>query len=136
MAGVIATGAEIAHPKKAEGEAAIDIPREINNINRSIKVIEEKLNNVRRKVQINEENMLAATKKQFDEIKLINSEIIDMKHDIDEIKEKIKLIVKELKLTAKLEDVSVLQKYLELWEPANFVTRGEFERRLEEIRKS
>ena len=135
MAEVTATEAEAAYPKKAERETAIDIPREINSINRSVKVIEEKLDNARRKVQINEESMLATTKKQFNEIRIINSEITEIKRDIDEIKEKIKLIVKELKLTAKLEDISVLQKYLELWEPANFITRNEFEKRLEEIRK-
>jgi len=117
-----------------EGSASLDVLREINSLNRSIRVIEEKLDNTRKKVQINEENMVSINKKQSEEIRLINSELIELKRDIEEIKEKIRLIVKELKLTAKLEDVKLIQKYLEFWEPVNFITRNEFEKRIEELK--
>ena len=45
------------------------------------------------------------------------------------------LLVKELKMSATKEELSVLQKYLSYWEPLNFVTRQELDKILSERKK-
>ena len=41
------------------------------------------------------------------------------------------LIIKELKRTAGKEEITVLKKYLEYWNPINFVTKQDLDRTLE-----
>ena len=117
---------------KHQDDTTPNLAGQINEISRTIKLIEDKYYNLRKKVQINEENSLEQDKKINEEIKVIKSDMLEMKHDIGDIKEKIMLIVKELKLTAKSEDVKVVEKYLDLWEPVNFITRNEAKKMVEQ----
>ncbi|MBW3023100.1 hypothetical protein KY308_03275 [Candidatus Woesearchaeota archaeon] len=120
------TGAEMFAPKpKKEEQPSVDVAAQVTNLSRAIKLLEDKSSNLRKKVQVNEENSLAAHKKTFDEMKVIKSDILEIKRDIDDVKDKIRLIIRELKLTSKSEEVQELQKYIEFWEPLNFVTRDE-----------
>jgi len=48
-----------------------------------------------------------------------------MKHDISGMHEKITLMLGELTNCVRDEEFKIAIKYLELWEPANFVTREE-----------
>ncbi|MEM4336968.1 MAG: hypothetical protein QXG86_03110 [Candidatus Woesearchaeota archaeon] len=128
--GTLKGGSELFAAKK-EGLPPVDVVAEINNINRTIKVIEDKYSNLRKKVQLEEENSLSTHKKIFEELKIINSDIIDIKHEIEDIKEKILLIIKELRSSIKVEEFEELKKYIELWEPMNFVTRGEVKKIVE-----
>lgn len=95
---------------------------------RGIRALEERYSNLIRRVQLSEQNTLSANRKAHSELVTINSEITDMKKQIAELGEKIALIARELQTLAKKEDVDVLKKYLNLWEPVSFVTQGEVER--------
>ena len=44
-------------------------------------------------------------------------------------------IVKELQITAKRSEVKVLEKYINFWNPANFVTQNEVESLVKNILK-
>jgi hypothetical protein len=48
------------------------------------------------------------------------------------MKSKILMILKELQSGAKKEDIKVLQKYVDMWEPLNFVTRNEINEIIDE----
>ena len=52
-----------------------------------------------------------------------------------EIKDKILELVKELKTNAKRDEVKVLEKYINYWNPAKFVTQNEVEAIVKEIIK-
>jgi len=43
------------------------------------------------------------------------------------IEDRILMIVKELKLTARKEDIAVMKKYVELWNPMRFATKEQVE---------
>ncbi|MBI4438876.1 hypothetical protein HY640_03010 [Candidatus Woesearchaeota archaeon] len=106
---------------------------------RAVRNLEERYNNLIRRVQVLEENVITANKKAHSEFKTLNSEITDLKKQAEDLNEKIEFIIKELHTLAKREDVDVLKKYLNLWEPVNFITRSEAEkiakRAAEEITK-
>ncbi|MBI2574766.1 hypothetical protein HYV82_02690 [Candidatus Woesearchaeota archaeon] len=95
---------------------------------RGIRALEERYSNIVRRVQLNEQGVLSSGKKAHSELVAINSEIADMKKQLDALVEKIAIIARELQTLARKEDVDVLKKYLNLWEPVNFVTQGEVER--------
>lgn len=113
-----------------------EIPRisefiqQINNLNERLRILEERYTNLDRKFEVMESNMLDEQKRVDREIKTINSEITDIKKILDEFKDKIELIIRELKTFASKEDVDTLKKYIDLWDPARFATKAELERAL------
>ena len=71
-----------------------------------------------------EQNIIGYNKRAVTDLKAINSELLEVKTQVDELNEKIGVIAKELQTLAKKEDVDILRKYLDLWEPVNFVTQA------------
>ena len=129
---------ELEQPKKGlfKREAPptdIRLNEDVSEISRRLRILEERYTNIRNRIQVMDQNMLLHNKKQTTDIKTIDSDISDLKKEINDINEKISLIVKELNDSAKKEDIEVLQKYINLWDPMNFVTRKEVEKLIKEI---
>lgn len=118
------------HEKKKD--TSQDVLAEVNMVGRRLRVMEEQYNNLRRKIQVTDQNMLSYNKKNITEIRTVNMEMSELRRTIEDIQNNILLIIKELRLCAKKEEVNVLQKYINMWEPVNFVTRQEVERIVEE----
>lgn len=109
-----------------------DISNQINNLSRRLKMIEERYTGMRNKAQLTDQNMLEFNKEVNRNLKVTSSEMLDLRKDFNDLKEKTKLIVKELKDTAKSEDVKLIEKYVNLWEPINFATKNDVKRIVEE----
>ena len=110
-----------------------DLTEEVRNVSRRLKVSEERYTNLRTKVELTEQNMLSKDKQISTEIKTTNLDVHELKKELTEIKERIIMLIKELQTCAKREEVNVLEKYINLWEPVNFVTRNEVEDIIKDI---
>lgn len=119
--------------KDQAAQNAGEVSTSIIDISRRLRVIEERYANLRKSIQLNEQNMLATNKRLETEIKTTNADVDEIKKEIANIKDEIMLIVKELRETAKKEEVAVLEKYINLWEPVNFVTQAEVEKIVKRI---
>ncbi|MBW3018735.1 hypothetical protein KY329_00940, partial [Candidatus Woesearchaeota archaeon] len=75
-----------------------------------------------------EQNLLSNHRTAMDQIKSLQQDIVDIKRHIQEIEDRILTIIKELRLTARKEDIDVMRKYLDLWDPVKFVTMETVER--------
>ncbi|MBI2134372.1 hypothetical protein HYU09_00130 [Candidatus Woesearchaeota archaeon] len=106
---------------------------DIGNLSRRLRVLEESFTNLRRVLQVTEQNMLDKNRIFTTEIRTIVSDISDMKKEINDIKEKIMELVKELQTAAKRDEVKVLEKYINLWNPVKFVTQNEVEQIVKEM---
>ena len=115
------------------GPGVREIAEEVTDMSRRLRTLEERNTNLQSKEQLTEQNMISRNKHISTEIKTLNSEISDIKKEINEIKERIFSIINELKATAKKEEVRILEKYINLWEPVNFVTRNEVKEIIREI---
>ena len=71
------------------------------------------------------QNMIAEYKKISQNIKELHRDINELREELDNTKEVIKKMVKEINQFARLDDVKVLEKYINLWNPMNFVTENE-----------
>ncbi|MBI2130899.1 hypothetical protein HYU10_03975 [Candidatus Woesearchaeota archaeon] len=120
------------HPKEQAPDIS-GITNDINSLGRRLRLVEEASANVRNMVQITEENMISKNRMLNAEIKTLASEINDIKKDIHDVKDKVFLIIKELQNAAKKEDVKLLEKYINMWNPVRFVTKGELDYVVEEI---
>jgi hypothetical protein len=104
-------------------KSVADIAGELNNVSRRLMILEERYSNLRKKTQVTDQNMLASSKKFMAEVQTTNSDVDEVKKEIADIVEKMKIMVRELKECAKRQEVEVLQKYINIWQPMDFITR-------------
>ena len=109
------------------------LSQEVNSIGRRLRLLEDRMQTMREKLQLMDQTVLENNKKSFTEIKVTNTEINELKQKLSEIENKITMVIKELRMSAKKEDVDVMLKYIELWQPQNFITRDQAEKIAREI---
>ena len=76
--------------------------------------------------------MLNDFQKLHSNLQSTDSEILDLKRQINDFSQKLDIIIKELKMTAGQEELNTLKKYLDLWNPSRFATREEVEKIIKE----
>jgi len=96
-----------------------------------VKALESKINNLMREVNAMKNDFILKTNNQKHDLKTLNEDVLEIKQSREEFTSKIDLIIKELKKTAGIEEVTVLKKYMEFWNPMNFVTQNDLERTIE-----
>ena len=106
---------------------------DINSLSRRLKLLEEGITNLRRFFQVTEENVIAKNKHYSAELKTINSDISEMRKEMQEIKDRLMLVMRELQSVARKEEVKVLEKYINLWNPVKFVSQNEIEGIINEV---
>src|SRR3989344_4918561 len=93
-----------------------------------IKGVESKVNTLVREVDLLKNDSI---KKQNDlkrQLKITGEDLLELKRAQEQARQRMDLVIKELKQTAGLEDVAVLKKYVEYWNPLVFVTQKDVER--------
>lgn len=115
-------------PDPTQYVAGPDTSDQLRELSRRLRVLEERFASQRKSLQVLEHNMLAENKKSQTQVHSIQSDFDDLKKQIYDMKQKFDLIGSELADTAKRSDVVVLEKYINLWEPLNFVSRNEVEK--------
>ena len=112
--------------KKKEVEHRPD-PATIEAVRRS-RMLEERYHTLERRVQLIEENQIAHNRKFSSEIREINDELSGLRKSVSDINEKIGMIVAEMQNFARKENVQVIKKYLDYWDPLSFVTQKQAEK--------
>jgi len=119
--------------KPAAAPAAPEINKELSGMSRRLRMLEERNENLRKKIALVENNMLDTNKKVMAEVKTSASDLIEIKSDIKDIEAKMMLLIKEINLLAKKEEVAIIKKYMEFWQPLNFVTPTQVEKIVKEM---
>lgn len=100
---------------------------------RRSRTLEERYSSLERRNQVMEENVLEHNRKLSSEIRLINDDIRELKKGVSELAEKMHYLAAELQEFARKEEVQVIKKYLDYWEPMRFVTHDQVEKIVNEI---
>jgi len=119
--------------KKAVMPDLSPLTEDVGNLSRRVRVLEESFSNMRRALQVTEQNMLDKNKLFSNEIRALSGDVNDLRKEAHEIKDRLLDIVKELESSAKREDVKILEKYINLWNPIKFVTQNEIDTLVTEI---
>ena len=61
-------------------------------------------------------------------MKTFSEDALELKREQTQALQKIDLIIGELKRTAGVEEVATIKKYIDFWNPLNFVTQRDLER--------
>ncbi len=94
----------------------------ISELNTRVRILEGKYNLTRDRMLLINQNMIDHYKSLTSEIRSINEELREIKENLETIKETSKDIVKEMAFFARKEQVKILEKYINMWNPLNFVT--------------
>ena len=99
--------------KKAAPTKAVapQVTTSINEILRRLRILEERYSNIRKKIQLTEQNMLDDTKNLSDDINLIKTNIKDIKKEILEVTNKMKILNDEIDSSAQRRELNLLSKY-------------------------
>lgn len=101
---------------------------DLTNITRRTRLVEERYMDLRKKVNLIEENSIAEDKEMRTQNKVMLDLLSEQRKVISEMKDKMNIMIKELQSCAKLNDLKILEKYISMWEPINYVTNDELDR--------
>ncbi len=110
-----------------------DMTGQLRDFSRRLRLLEERYANQRKNLQVLEHNMISESKKIQQQERVLQQDIDDIKKQLYQMKQQFDIVSAALRDTAKREDVVVLEKYINLWEPLNFVTRKEVEKLVSEL---
>ncbi len=96
-----------------------------------VKGLESKVNNLLREVDILKNDFINRANKLNKDFKTLSDDLIEVRHEQEKINQKMVLIINELKQTAGKEEVDTMKRYLEYWNPLNFVTQKDLEKAIE-----
>ena len=117
--------------KRAVAEQQPD--NEILEMIRRSRVLEGRYANLERRAQVVEENMIEHNRKLLSGVRTLNQELVDARKAIADLAEKVEYITTELQDFARKEEIQVMKKYLDYWDPMNFVTMKQVEKIVNEI---
>jgi uncharacterized coiled-coil protein SlyX len=121
------------HPKQEQ--AMVGVSHMITDLSARLKIVEERYNNLRKKTQLTDQNMIETEKRFSKEVRELNESIVESKRQLSDLIDKIALLTGELKDAVRQEDFRELQKYVELWNPMEFMRREEFDKMVAEKKR-
>lgn len=99
-----------------------DLAFVLNDLNARIRVLENKYSLFGERLLIVNQNMIEEYKKLMRNIKNAEDELKEIKKDLFNVKEIVSGLTKEMTFFARKDSLQVLEKYINLWNPMNFVT--------------
>lgn len=119
-----------------EGEAeqqGQDIVVELVN---RIRILESKYTLMSERLLVVNQNMIEHHKQLTKEIKVNEGVVRDVKNDLEKVKNILKHLSEEAANFSRKDEVKLLEKYIKLWNPINFVTETDVKNILQrELRK-
>lgn len=110
-----------------------EMSTQIAGISRRMRLLEERYTTLRKKTQLSDQTMLGIQKDIHRNSTSLTEEMTELRKEFNELRDTVRLIIKELKDCAKSDEVKVLDNYINMWQPMDFVTKKEVARIIEEI---
>ena len=101
------------------------------NIISRFRLIEDRQANLQRKIHLMEENMLSSAKDARTELKVLQSELVELKRTIKGFEDFVEKVSGSLENLATREEVKLIERYVNLLDPTNFISRKQLEREVE-----
>jgi hypothetical protein len=117
----------------AQQEVQVEFTQVINEIASRIRILEGKQSSLSERLLVMNQNMIEEYKKIIKDIKSIEAKRSNLEEDLEKVKNVIRHLSDEASKFARQDTLKQLQKYVDLWNPLNFVTEGEVEQIVERI---
>jgi len=111
------------------------VSKNVNSIAANLRIIEERFSTLRNKSQTVEQGMINLEKDIRSDIKSLSEDLMDLKRELNDINDKLRIMSAEIKNLVNKNEFKVMEHYLDMWQPMNFVTRNELSKILEQKQK-
>ena len=122
--------------EQASQQANDAVMKGISDLQRRLRILEERYTTLRRKGQLIDENFLDTERDLRAKVKKLDEEHNEVRRMLIDLDDKLDRFLEQAKKAAPREDVLVLKKYLEMWDPVQYLTREEANRLLEQAKTS
>ncbi|MDD2678581.1 MAG: hypothetical protein PHG04_03505 [Candidatus Nanoarchaeia archaeon] len=110
-------------------QAAQGIIQRLNEITTRVRLCEERINHSKERLRVFDDQIIHDKKEVSKEISTLSGEIMDLRKNIKNIEDTIHHIIKELELTAKKQEINIIEKYVSMMDPTRYITKEEYENR-------
>ena len=114
-------------PQSTQNPYQNAVQAEMINVVSRLRLLEERHTNLQRKMHLIEEHYLGSTKEYKSEIKIMQSELLEVKRSVKEFSEVLDRLTRSLEDFATRDDVKLIEKYVNLLDPTNFISRAQLE---------
>ena len=104
----------------------------VSDINSKFRNLESKNNMLAENLLVVNQNTIEEYKRIYKEIEIINTDIKSLREDLFNLKQTLKGFLNEVDFFAKKNDIKVLEKYINLWNPIEFVKEDDVDKLIEE----
>ena len=108
------------------------VNKKIAELSERTRLLEERVKELRESLHVLDQTMQRRTNALKDSINDIREEISSLRSQITELRSAVRRIINDLSNVAHKSDVRLIEKYIELIDPTNIVTRRDVERIVEE----
>ena len=106
-----------------------------SNVIGRLKLVEERMSVLRNHLNVIDNSLIEKHKATIAELRSVEDDVRTLRADADEVKDLTGRLLKRLEEFASKEEIKVLERYVELWRPMDFVTRTEVESIVKNILK-
>jgi chromosome segregation ATPase len=107
----------------------------VSDINARVKLLEQRVENLRGHLEVLDSSLIEKYKAVISELRDAEDGMRSLRADIDYLKDLVERVAKRMEALASKEEVKVLERYVELWQPLQFVTRAEVKALVQSILK-
>ncbi len=106
----------------ADATQEVNLSYVLSDMNARVRVLESKYSLFGERLLIINQNMIEEYKKTIRDMKSMQAELSELKKEVFYLKEVLNDFNKEFDMFARKDSVKILEKYINLWNPMNFVT--------------
>jgi hypothetical protein len=113
------------HPQSHGPAVGVPVPAmnaQLTNLAARLKLAEERYSNLVRRNQITEESLLQFERDTKSELRALTTQAVELRKHLQEINTKIDAVLGELGVVVHKHELSTVERYLDLWQPLQFVT--------------
>ncbi len=110
---------------QAGNAANAEFSEHISNLSGRMKLVEERIDSLRGHIDIIDNSLMEKHKAVISELREVEDSVRSMRGDLEEVKSLVERLAKRLEELASREEVKILERYVSMWQPMNFVTRNE-----------
>ena len=104
-----------------------EVKKQVSGISARMKLVEGHIDTLRGHIDLLDNSIIEKHKAVIREVRAVEDSVRNLRGDVDSVKDVTERIAKRLEELASREQVKILERYVSLWQPLNFVTRAEVE---------
>lgn len=121
--------------QRGPDDQTIALSRQVADMLSRLRLMEERYANLRREHQLTSQNMIENHQGLSKQQRKFSDTIVDFKRTLQDLREQLDVMEGELSGAANVHELKTLERYLDLWQPLDFLTRGEADRLIKEAQR-